>query len=113
MGFPNKNFRQRATIWRVKAIDAYGKPEFFSPEVLPCRWQQGAGLFIDTDGSQQEAAATVYINDNSIKVGDYVYNGNASTYVGNPTEVRNAWPVKRVIRSPRLKSPGNLTKVLL
>lgn len=111
MGFPNKNLRQTATLWHLLGLDAFGKPSFAPPIQRRCRWQQGAEIFLDTQGEQQVASAVVYINSEEVKAGDYLVLGTTSET--NPIVIRNSWPVRRIQRSPRLKGQGFFTKAML
>lgn len=96
--------KQNAVHWRRMTPDKYGKFSFAVPVEIECRWDDCAEEFRDTLGNLLVSSAVVY-PDRDMVVGDMLRFGEmGSDTPDDPTELTDAFEVKRFEKIPNLRA---------
>lgn len=107
MNFYSDDMPHECTVWPKEDFDKFGHVIYGQPEVLQCRWQDTAQLFLDADGREFVSASVVYVNGLP-KVGDAITFGSSSS-----SEPLNSHRVRSVQQSPDLDEDLVLVKVVI
>ena len=104
-----RNMPETATYWPPGVNDGFGGTTYGQPVSAPCRWQDVAVLFRDSQGREVVSDAVVYFGSAVVENGGRLLRG-LSTNATPPSESRE---VRRVFASPDLDGVEVLYKVML
>ena len=71
-------FPQTLTYWKKDGLDQVNQPIWDGPYVTKCRWEEKQRLYITETGREVRGNSTVYLPEDLITQGDYVYKGEST-----------------------------------
>lgn len=63
------------TYWKKGDLDYMGQPEWDGPYTTKCRWEDEQRLFLTDNGREGRGRSVVYMPNNLLDMGDYVFEG--------------------------------------
>jgi hypothetical protein len=104
MSVIKKMRKQTAIWWERTAADRYGQYGFRAPVEIKCRWDGVGSEFRSKAGAVEISDATVY-PDRPMKVGDKLKLGSLdSNTPDNPTNLIDAFEIKKFGTTPNFKA---------
>lgn len=104
------------TFWLLTGQDGYGGSTFNSPLKIKGRWEDRQEQFYLPNGDITLSKAVIYIPARKNIVyqpGSYVFKGQLTPSVNDPSLVHDAFPVKQVLVIPDLRSCRNEIRFML
>lgn len=112
MSVIKKMRRQRAVLWRLAGTDHYGKPYFYGPEEIACRWDDGSEEMRDAQGQSFTFTSTVY-PDQALQIGDMLKLGEMDSETTSDPVAEGAKAIQRVVANPNFRATETLHTVYL
>lgn len=95
-----RNYKEDVTIWI--ATQGFAGFTFSAPIVVKGRWEQKAIMFRTPEGNEEASEATVYIRDQDVSVGDWIFLGISAA--SDPTQLPTARRVRQFHKTPDLRN---------
>jgi hypothetical protein len=100
-----KMLRHNAIYWQYKGVNEYGRPEFFDPIIIRCRWDTFATSNDVADTQDNRSVGMSVLPDRVLVVGSYLMYGDETVLSGlteKPPDIPNAYMIKNQELVPEL-----------
>jgi hypothetical protein len=97
--------RHKAIYWQYKGINEFGRPTFFDPIVIRCRWDTFSNSNDINDTQDNRSVGMSVLPDRVLVVGSYLMFGDESVLSGlseSPPDIPNAYVIKNQELVPEL-----------
>lgn len=105
-----RKYNQCATYWGTPTTNGFGGLIFALPKEIRVRWEDKQEKFLTASGDEALCRAVVYTLED-IEIGGYLYLGE--TTEADPTQFKDAHPIRQFMKTPDIQNLQNTRKVYL